>query len=102
MARELLLPLLWRRHYFVAEVGRRGATPGGPVLLLCNLTCAESGVTLAEHVWVVPPDDPDACLRLGRRVRFRATVRPYRREDGTEDYELRGLRNLTAAGSVPC
>lgn len=97
MAREALIPLLWRRWYFTAEVGRRGSTPGGPVLLLCAVACAHTGEPLCEHVWVVPPPDPDGALRLGRRVRFRATVRPYRRDGGTEDYELTGLRHLTTA-----
>lgn len=94
MAREALVPLLWRRHYFVATVGRRGSTPGGPVLLLCAVVCACTGEDLAEHVWVVLPPDPDGALRQGRRVRFRATVRPYVRDDGTQDYELCGLRHL--------
>lgn len=102
MARDALIPLLWRRHYFVATVGRRGSTPGGPVLLLCELACACTGAELAEHVWVALPDDRDGCLRLGRRVRFRATVRPYVRDDGTVDYELRGLRHLALVEGDAC
>lgn len=95
--RESLAPLAWRRHLFTATVGPRGASPDGPRIVLRDVRCAETGAHLAEHVWApVPERDPRCAVRIGRRIRFRATVRPYVRGGGggERDYHLTGLRHV--------
>lgn len=97
--REALHPFLWRRHRFTALVAGRGTVrawgqPGGPpTLLLRDVRDEATGQPMACHVWaplparLIPPP-------AGVRIAFRATVRPYRRGDGTDDCYLTGLRHV--------
>ena len=95
--RELLAPLAFTRRYFTATVGPRGHSPGGPTLCLRDVRCAETGELLADHVWTLfaPRDDPHGLAVIGRRIRFRARVMPYRRAGGGGlDYHLSGVRHI--------
>lgn len=104
--REYLAPLAFRRHRFTAVIGDRGTErrwgdPGGPpTLLLRELACAETDQPLAEHVW--SPMPPEIASRYpfpeGARISFRARVRPYRRGDGTDDYQLTQIREIVWEG----
>lgn len=97
--REALAPLLWRRHRFTALVAGRGTVrawgqpTGPPTLLLRDVRDEENGEVMCGHCWAPVP------LRLpvppvGARIAFRATVRPYMRGSGDEDYFLTGLRHV--------
>ena len=104
--REYLAPLLFRRHRFTATVADRGVerhwgNPDGPqTVLLRDLACAETRQPLAEHIWCPMPPCIAALPRfpVGAKVTFRATVRPYRRGDGTDDCHLTGIRDIAWAG----
>lgn len=96
--RTSLAPLCWRRHQFVATVGPRGSSPDGPTICFRALADADTGAALVEHVWCRLKGYNPPALAFGARIAFRATVRPYRRGDGSHDYHLCGLRNVIPVG----
>jgi hypothetical protein len=94
--REHLAPLVWRRHRFVATVGKRGRGRAGErTVCLYDLACEATGAALAQHVWGSLPGEATLDgVRFGDRVAFRATVRPYTRGDGSADFNLCKLRGV--------
>lgn len=95
--RELLAPLVWRRHRFRATVARLGGAHGGETrLLLRDLADAETGMMLADHVWVDYTARVRAlCLPFGRRVTLSAVVNRYARRGSDQEYGLCSLRSDT-------
>lgn len=47
-----------------------------------------------DHVWIIARESLHIPGRPGAKVRFRADVRKYYRNDGTEDYGFCNLRDV--------
>jgi hypothetical protein len=95
--RDILASLSGTTHRFRATPSRVGNDArGGLTLLLVDVNHWQ-GFHCAEHMWVPLTDDlRPVCGRLGQPVEFRALVRPYRRFDGTADYELAMIEDVRA------
>jgi hypothetical protein len=58
---------------------------------------ASGGKFLSDHIWVHCQDNwPE--LSVGCRVRFKATVRPYRKHGGVKDYCFGRIEKMQVIG----
>ena len=99
MARDFLAALVGTRHPFAAILVRTGEDPSGRRTVLLRDVIWREGCWVTDHCWLpFTPEWAPLCARLGARVRFTATVRPYRRGDGGTDYALAEVGDLRARG----
>lgn len=99
MARDLLAALCGYRHRFRAVPTRVGGDNHGRMTLLLTEVVWAEGAWVCEHLWAALTDElRPVCTHLGRRVAFTALVAPYRRADGSCDYELTAIGDVRVVG----
>jgi hypothetical protein len=88
------LRIVAKRHAFRATVDRTDLWYDRPVVLLLDIRLVATGKQQCDHVWTKSKRLIERDFGRGTLIEFTASITPYTRGDGSEDYRLADIRAI--------